>query len=170
MKKLLTLFAVCAVALPMMAPRAQAQVEFMPYLGYDFDIGDGSLLVGVGAEFGFLPTGVLPVGLSLRPSAEYYFVDSPSQVDFQFFQINADAIAELSPPGVPIGIFAGAGLGIGFSSVEIAGVSDSSTDFGLNILGGAEFGGGFLRPFLQGRVTLMDGTRLAILGGVKLGL
>jgi hypothetical protein len=167
MKKILTVATVLLFAIPLMAPRTEAQVSFIPYIGYDFDIGDGSLLVGVGAEFGLLPIGVLPVAVNIRPSAEYYFVDAPAGEDLQdFFQINADAIAMLAT-GPGLGVFAGAGLGIGFSSFEVA---DSSTDFGVNFLGGAQFGTGFAIPFVQARVTLMDGTRFAILGGVKLGL
>jgi hypothetical protein len=170
MKKILTVATILLLAIPLMAPRTEAQVSFIPYIGYDFDIGDGSLLVGVGTEFGLLPVGVLPVAVNLRPSAEYYFVDTPAGFDsWNFFQINADAIATLAT-GPGLGVFAGAGLGIGFRSFEAGNVSDSSTDFGVNFLGGAQFGTGFAIPFVQARVTLMDGTRFALLGGVKLGL
>lgn len=170
MKRLLAFAAVLAVALPFFAPRAEAQAAFMPYLGYDFKINDGALLVGVGAEFGMLP-GVLPVGLGIRPSAEFYFLDTPDFIDSQsFFQINADVIATLTPPGVNIGAYAGAGVAMGFSSLEVAGQSDSSTDFGFNLLGGVTVGSGFVVPFVQARLTMMDVSRFGIQGGVRLGL
>jgi hypothetical protein len=168
MKKLLTIVAAIAIAIPFMAPRAEAQFTFIPYLGYDFDIGDGSLLVGVGAEFDLVPLGA--VMLAVRPSAEYYFVDSPAGVDFSFFQINADALAELTGLGPGVGLYGGAGLALGFSSVSVGDVSDSATDFGINALAGIEIGTGFMVPFVQGRLTIMDGTRFGIQGGVKLQL
>lgn len=165
MKKLLTLAAVLAVAVPLMAPKAEAQFQFIPYLGYDFDIGDGSLLIGVGAEFDVLQA--VPLGIAIRPSAEYYFVDSPAGVDFNFFQLNTDVIADLATPLTGVGVFGGAGLAFGFFDSD---VTDSSTEFGVNILGGAELLTGFVSPFVQARVTLMDGTRFGIQGGVKLNL
>lgn len=169
MKKPLLAAAALLLAIPLMTPRAEAQVAFVPYIGYDFDVGNGSFLVGVGAEFGLLPAGALPFAVQIRPSAEYYFVDSPANVDFTFFQINADALATVATaPG--LGFFAGAGLGIGFSSASAGGVSESQTDFGLNLLGGLEFDTGFVSPFVQARFTIMDGTRFGILGGVKLAL
>jgi len=169
MKRFTSILSALALVAVLLAPRADAQVQFVPYLGYDFDIGDGSLLVGVGAEFGILP-GALPVGLALRPSAEYYFVDTPPGTSFDFFQINADVIAELPPIGPGVGLFAGAGLGLGFVSFEAGEFSDSSTEFGVNFLGGLDIDTGFVSPFVQARLTLMDGTRFGILGGVKLAL
>ncbi len=163
MKRFLPLLAAALVAIALLTPRAEAQVQFMPYLGYDFDVGGGSLLIGVGAEFDFLPAGA--VMLALRPSAEYYFVDG-----IDFFQLNADAIAQLGGLAPNIGIFGGGGLGIGFASVDVGDSSASSTSVGLNLLGGLEFGGGFTTPFVQGRLTLMDGTRFGLQGGVKLNL
>lgn len=166
MKRTLALAAVLAVALPFMAPRADAQVAFMPYLGYDFKAYDGALLVGVGAEFGMLP-GVLPIGLGIRPSAEYYFSGTEG---FSFFQINADVIATLTPPGMSIGAYAGAGVAMGFSSMEIMDESFSDSEFGFNLLGGVTVGSGFVVPFVQARMTMMDVTRFGIQGGVRLGL
>lgn len=167
MKKLLTIVAACAIAVPLMAPQAQAQVQFMPYIGYDFDMGivdSGSFLVGVGAEFPLVPLAAFTI--ALRPSAEYYFVETDADISADFFQINADAIAELMPLGPGVGLFAGAGLGVGFWSVE----GESSSDFGVNFLGGIDVDTGFLSPFIQARLTLMDGTRFGIQGGVKFGL
>jgi hypothetical protein len=163
MKKLLTLFAVCAVALPMMAPRAEAQSAFMPYLGFDLDAQ--ALFLGVGAEFG-LPIAT-PIGLALRPSAEYLFSGEGS--DVTRLQFNADVIGNLAGGGPGLGLFAGAGLGVRyFGGTDNV---DSSTNLGLNVLAGAEFGAGFLTPFAQGRVHIGDGgTALAVMGGVKLGL
>lgn len=166
MRRLLAFAAILAVALPFLAPRAEAQIAFMPYLGYDFEVADGALLLGVGAEFGILP-GALPVGLALRPAAEYYFTDIDG---FSFFQVNADVIATFTPPLANIGVYGGAGLAMGFSSFEFMGESQSDTDFGLNLLGGVTIGSGFVVPFVQGRMTMMENSRFGIQGGVRLGL
>lgn len=168
MTKTLCLLAALAVAIPLMAPRAEAQVAFIPYIGYDFDVGHapnpGALLVGVGVEFGFIS---LPaVTLALRPSAEFYFVNAPPEVTHEFFQLNADAIADIAPLGPGIGLFVGGGLGVGFRTVNDV----STTPLGVNLLGGIDVGTGFVSPFIQGRVTLMEGTRFGIQGGVKLAL
>jgi len=171
--KRLSILAVLLAAVAFTTPRAEAQVSFIPYIGYDFDAGidSGALLVGVGTEVGFLP-GVFPVALSLRPSAEYYFLDDVAGLDEQLFKINADAIARLGEGIGPLGLYAGGGLALMFRSIDVEGTPDrtSSTDLGFNILGGAEFGTAFTRPFVQGRLTLGDGTSLALLGGVRLAL
>jgi hypothetical protein len=169
MKKLLTLVAVLAVSIPLMAPRAEAQISFMPYLGYDLDAE--SLLIGVGAEFGFLQLETL--ALNIRPSAEYFFIgDSGIEgLSTTFMQFNGDVTAELPVGGPGLAVFAGAGLALRYASVEFMNQSESDTSFGVNILGGVEFGGGFVTPFAQGRLTLGDGSSaFAILGGVKLAL
>ncbi len=173
MKRLLSFAALLLLLSPLTAQRAQAQFEFVPYLGYNFDAEN--LLVGVGAEFNFLP-GVAPVNLSLRPSIEYLFTDDGGldelgiDVSTTALQINADVMAELSPPAANLGFFAGAGLALGYASVSIEDESESDTEFGLNLLGGVEFGGDFVTPFVQGRFTLGNGDALSILGGIKLGL
>jgi hypothetical protein len=74
----------------------------------------------------------------------------------------------------------GAGLAIVTTSVDfddfdcddIPGADCSNTDIGLNILGGLEFPGalGFGDPFVQGRLTLADGSAISILGGLSIPL
>lgn len=161
MKKLLTFTAAALFAVTLLAPRAEAQLSFLPYAGYNTDAAGGSFLIGVGAEFGIGMVG-LPIGLALRPSAEYVFGGG----DVDLTQFNVDAIGRFSPPLSPVGFYAGAGLGILNASFD----GNSSTDLGLNLLGGAEFGGGFAVPFAQARLTIADGSAFSILGGVRFGL
>jgi hypothetical protein len=175
MKRLLSFLALCAVSAAFLAPRAQAQVAFVPYLGYDLDAN--SLLLGVGAEFGMLP-GALPVALTIRPSAEYFFLERERiggiEHNVTLLQFNGDVIAQLTPPGAGMGLFAGAGVAVRnttFSPRDAGPSSTSDTMFGFNLLGGVQFGTGFASPFVQARATFMDGgVAPAILGGVKLGL
>lgn len=170
----LPILIVAIAALALVAPRAEAQFSFMPYAGYDIERSEP--LVGVGVEFGVLQ-GALPVGLVLRPSADYFFTtefeEGGARFNEDLFVLNADLIARLSPPG-GFGVYAGAGLGAAFSSIRnvITEVEDNSTELGLNLIGGVEFGGrGFITPFVQGRfTTLGDADRLALTGGVRFGL
>jgi len=173
MKKLLTLIAVVAFAIPFLAPRAEAQLTFLAFAGYDLDVEE--LFIGAGVEFQLMPANGLPFALALRPSAEYYFMPSESEGGFEasmsLFQINAEAIADLADViDGPIGLYAGAGLGMAFISTEFSGggieISDSSTELGLNLLGGVEFG----IPFVQFRLTTAGSTRAQLMGGVRFSL
>lgn len=170
MKNLLTLFVVLAVAIPFMAPRADAQFTFIPYAGYDLEFE--ALFVGAAVEFA-LPVAGFPVGLAIRPGAEYYFLESNDFFNQSLFQINGDVVAELMPDG-PIGVYAGAGLAIGFFSFDtdfgFGEINGSDTELGLNLFGGAEFGTGFAVPFAQIRLTTPGTTRIQLMGGVKLSL
>lgn len=158
-------FSLLVLAVALAAPRADAQFLFIPYGGFDFDF-DAALL-GVAVEVP-MPIAGLPVEVAVRPSAEYYFVGDVDQFNRTLVGINADLVASLSPPG-SVGFFAGAGLGLAFASSDVPGAQTTS-DFGLNLIGGAQFGTGFATPFAQGRITFGDGTRLAALAGVRFNL
>jgi opacity protein-like surface antigen len=177
MKKL-ALFALAFVA-ALAAPRADAQFSLIPYAGYNLEDGFG-LLVGIGTEF-VAPFELSNLDLAIRPSAEYHFVDDSALAgfgSFSYFQINGDVLARFS--GSPsVAPYAGAGLALGISSVEFdnpfggGSTSESNTEIGINIFGGAEFPGllGFGTPFAQGRFTLVDPTdQISILAGVSIPL
>lgn len=167
---LLSLF----LALPLAATPAAAQggLSLMPYLGYNLEDGAG-LLVGVGAQFD-APFGAGGLVLSLQPGVEYHFLDDVPGVDVSYIQVDGNVIASFAAPGASIAPYAGAGLAVGISSVDIEDVgSESETDFGLNVLGGLEFPGvlAFGDPFAQARLTLIsDGNFFTIMGGLKIPL
>ena len=169
MRKASALALLIALALPFMADRAEAQgFGFVPYIGYNLDAE--AFLVGVGAEFAdVFDLGNLAIGV--RPSIEYLFVDNVT-----WLQINGDLIARFGAPGASLVPYAGAGLAIGLVSIDdcpdIPGLDCSNSDFGLNVLGGVEFPGalGFGSPFVQGRLTLQDGSAISILGGFVIPL
>ena len=169
MKRLLLL-----LALPLFAPSALAQggIALKPYLGYNLEDGAG-LLVGIGTELA-APFDLGGLVLSIQPGIEYHFLDDAPGVDVSYIQLDGNLVASFATPGAPIAPYAGAGLAVGFSSVDIEGIgSDSSTDLGLNVLGGAEFPGalGFGSPFAQARLTLVDGGNFfCIIGGIKVPL
>ncbi|NNF58015.1 MAG: outer membrane beta-barrel protein [Rhodothermaceae bacterium] len=157
-------------ALLLMAPRAEAQLRFMPYIGYatnigyDFDADDATsgFLVGLGTEFSLTP-GILPVALKARPSIETAFIGGSTvagaDASQDVIKANLDLIADFSPPLAPIGVYAGAGV----TYMNYSATADNSPDldgsgFGANLLAGAHFGGGFVQPFIQGRYTIGSAT------------
>lgn len=181
MRSLLSAIALASLGL---ASSASAQVRFLPYVGYTFggaydfdefdstDPGDnfpetGGILVGVGVEFPVTP-GFLPIAVKLRPSAETVFMSGYEEGDVEasqnLTQLNLDVVADFSPPMAPLAIFAGVGAAYAMYNGEVSGdlgggttisqeIDDSA--FGLNLFGGARFGGGFIQPFVQGRYTMM---------------
>jgi hypothetical protein len=158
MKKLLNILAVVALLATFAAPRAEAQVEFLPYIGLDID--GPRFFLGVGAEFGFLPAA--PLGVALRPSVEYFF--SGADRDDSFVQVNGDLIGDVAVG--PLNLFLGGGVGY-----RIAEGADVDGGLGFNLLAGTELGTGFVTPFVQGRVSIGDwGSALAAMLGVKLAL
>lgn len=165
-----------ALALFLAAPVAHGQIALMPYTGYDFDAEN--VLVGAGVEVG-LPIAA-PVGLSLRPSGEIVLskdIDIAGRAFTQSIgQANLDVIAKLGTPGIQP--YVGAGLAVRFI---LLGTSDDDAvegdqdveeaNVGANLLGGVLFGGfGPVRPFVQARLTVSDGSAFAVLAGLSIGL
>jgi opacity protein-like surface antigen len=159
------------LALFLAVPAAHAQFAVLPYVGYDLDAE--TAVFGLGAEVA-LPLAT-PVGLSVRPSGEYLLIRDIDIAGRTFQQIisqlNLDVIVRFGTPGLQP--FAGAGVSVRSIDLDTSDNDDvegdqdiTETNVGANLLGGAEFGAGALRPFLQGRLTLSDGSVLSFLGGV----
>lgn len=183
MRKSLFLALLFALALPFTADRAQAQgFGLIPYVGYNLDAE--SFLVGIGGEFGSVfNLGTMAIGV--RPTVEYLFVDDGGfgdEASATFLQINGDLITRFGTPGASLVPFAGAGLAIVTVSYDADCDGNpvceefldeaGGSDIGLNVLGGVEFPGalGFGSPFVQGRLTLADGSAISILGGLVIPL
>lgn len=174
MRKLLLLALLCAFALPMTANRAEAQFTLIPYVGYNIEDGFG-FLVGIGAEF-VAPFEMSNLDLSIAPSVEYVFTEDFNTgfgdgITTSYIQVNGDVIAKFAPNG-SIAPFAGAGLAYGIYSAESNGFDASSSDIGLNLLGGVSFPGalGIGEPFVNGRLTLINGSAISLIGGIRIPL
>ncbi len=159
----------------MTANRAEAQFSLLPYIGYNIEDGFG-FLVGIGAEF-VAPFDINNLDLSIAPSVEYVSTDdfngggATSNISTSYIQINGDVIAKFAPNG-SIAPFAGAGLAYGIYSASSDGFDASSSDLGLNLLGGVSFPGalGFAEPYVNGRLTLINGSAISIIGGLRIPL
>lgn len=133
---------------------AQTLIEVGPRVGYEIDDLE-EVYVGADVRVG-LPT--LPV--KINPVFDYYFSDGAS-----VWQIDVNALYEFGIDNQAFTPYAGAG-------VALVGVNpdsdfvDSSTEPGFNIVGGAVFGFGQLRPFVNARITLGDFDTTTLGGGV----
>lgn len=151
---------------------AQAQFSILPYAGYDLD-GE-AVLIGLGAEIA-LPL-VAPVALSVRPSGEYLLPKDLNIGDRVFgqniAQVNLDVIARLKAPGLQP--YAGVGVGIRLIKLDTSDNDDvegnldvEETNVGANLIGGVAFSTlGPVRPFVQGRLTVGDGSIFSVAAGV----
>lgn len=149
MKKTLLLSALLigVVALP-----ARAQTQFGIHGGYDVDVEE--FLLGGQVRF---PLSGVP--LILQPGVDVFFVD-----DGTLLQFDANALYPISGgPGESFTPYAGAGLGVSYFSFE----EFDDTSAGLNLLAGANFNNASrIRPFVQARITIDDGTRVGVMGGI----
>ncbi len=145
---------------------ANAQIAAGAHAGFDFDSSD--LFIGVN---GTMP--VMEVGekiLRVNPEASYWVTSE----GFNLFILSVNVLYPLTTGS--IGAYAGGGIAISFFSFDAPELFDelfgdfstSSTDFGLNLKGGAEFGEGNMRPFAEGGYFLKDGGFLYAQGGIRI--
>ncbi len=135
----------------LLAGAAHAQ---RPHIGghvlYNFDVEE----FGIGAQFSY------PVARKLEfyPSFDYYFVDPGS-----LWQLNADLKYKLREEHN--WFYVGGGLAIARAS--IGGFDD--TDVGANAFAGWEtLIGQKVHPYIEGRLTLGDGSSFQIAGGLNI--
>ncbi len=134
----------------------QAHAQFGVHGGYDVDVEE--FLLGGQVRF---PLGALPI--TLQPGVDVFLVDRGTLLQFD---VNAlyDISGGLGEPFTP---YVGAGLGLRYFS--IGDIDD--TNAGLNLLAGARFNpASSIQPFVQARMTIADGTSVAVMGGILFAL
>lgn len=167
MRRLLASLAVAGFAAMAAAPAA-AQVRFGANLswGDDTDLGLGARLnFGLGDMAKNQPIeGLL--------TFDYFFPDSPPGVDLTYWSVSANGIYRFTTRGASVAPYAGGGLLLARSSTDLGspGLSGSSTDLGLNLVGGLRFKtAGTLLPFVEARFEIADGSQFVLSGGVFFG-
>lgn len=152
---LITLFAFAVPA------SADTPVAFGAQLNIanDFDFG-----VGGRATFG---TESIVERTRAVASFDFYFPDGP--VDFWELNFNGHYLFDL--PDFPAQLYAGTGLHLGHASVDVntgfGTVSGSSSDVGLNLLGGVEFNiDAPVQPFAELKIELGGAEQFIITGGL----
>lgn len=128
---------------------------------------------GVGAHVeAMLPT--IHEQVSAVGSFTYHFPDDP----FSYWEINTNGHFGFPLENSTVRPYVGAGINVAHIGVSSSattgpfggsvGFSASSTEIGLNVLGGAEFDTGNANPFVQLRLELSGGETVVIAGGVNL--
>lgn len=146
-----------AAAFTFAAPAtAEAQASFGPQLNYGTEVE--ALGVGARADLGLGGQGFGVIG-----SFDVFFPDN-----YDWWEINGNARYAFGG-GSSAMPYLGAGLNIASIDYDVdpefAEFADDDTESGLNILGGAKFGGGGLTPFIEGRYSTIADGRFVITGG-----
>lgn len=152
-----TLLALFFFALGVQTAAAQVGIRIGPRVGYEIDDVE-ELFIGADAR---LDIATLPV--IVNPAFDYYLTDG-----YDLFQLSVNALYTFGINNTAFTPYAGAGVGITRVSADTGFdfVDDSNTEVGLNIIGGAEFGFGNLRPFVQAQLTIGDVDLTTIAGGL----
>lgn len=129
------LIAAALIGAPTMA---SAQITIGPVLAYEPDIE-----FGIGASLGTSLANQLGEGFGLLADVIIFF---PPGDGFSYFEINGNATYDFPLDNSSAVPFLLGGLNIARASVEVLGVSGSSTDVGLNLGGGIDFDLGNFRP------------------------
>ncbi len=165
----LSVAALAATAVPAIAqeaaPTPTNYIAVGPRIGLQLK-DNTEFVIGAEGRFGLLQI-VPTVRLDIRPQFNYYF-----ESDVTIFDISADAIFAFDIHNPIAEPYAFAGLNIGHSSVsssfcDLAGVSCSSTDVGLNLGGGARFlVNQKIQPYAELRFTAGNFNPILLSGGV----
>ena len=132
---------------------AQAQVG----AGLNVQYGLDSEELQLGGEL-HLAVGAIQ-GLSFVPNVELYLIDEPS---IAVFNANFHYAPSVSPGSAlrPYG-------GLGAALVLVSQDGDSTTDVGVNLVGGINFRAGTLTPFVQLEFRAGDASDLSIGAGLR---
>jgi hypothetical protein len=154
--------AVLALGLAAVAPSsAQAQVGFVVQGSYGLDYE--ALGIGGGVNLG-LGSLTANHGIRLETTFDYFLADDPLSV----WEINGNLLKDI--PSIA-NLYVGAGINYANFSYDsgFCGtiVDCSSSEIGLNILGGYKLGSGKAAPFVQARFSLGGGEQLVLTGGFR---
>ncbi|HEY7682024.1 MAG TPA: hypothetical protein VH879_05235 [Gemmatimonadales bacterium] len=133
-----------------------------PSLGPQAGFATNDLDFFIGAQFAY------PVAnrVDIYPSFDFYFPGNNVDV----FALSGDARywpkLNMRNPG----LYVGAGLNYTHTKVSFLGVSASSDDVGLDLLGGWEFKAVKIHPFAQIKVVIGDADRVEFGGGINFRL
>ncbi len=149
MKKLLTIALVFGLCGVVGLHEAQAQIEIGPRLGFDLSGDVEEFFIGFDGRLNLV---ALP--LVLNGAFDLYLAEE----NRDFSQLSSNALYEFGMANVAFSPYVGGGIGIANTS--------NNTDIGLNLIGGATFGFGNLKPFAQAQITFGDIDLFPLGGGL----
>lgn len=142
------------------------------------DLSDAGADFAIGADARYDLSESVDAPIQLSGAFDFYFADDQQvpganqSVGQTIFTVDLNGHYMFPVEGT-VSPYAGAGIGITSSSTDEVEVNNvtvgggSTTDTGLNIVGGAEFEAGSLRPFVEGQITVGgDIDRFGITGGL----
>lgn len=150
---------------------ASAQTGFVIQANYGDDVDLG---VGAGIDFG-LGSLTAKQGIRAEATFDYYFPGDGGSfgtfdADYKYWEINGNLLMDIKSVA---GLYVGAGVNYANSSWDFDGcgafcdnIDNSSSDVGLNILGGYSFGGQ-KSPFVQAKFELGGGEQFVVSGGIR---
>jgi len=134
-----TLALSAALGLCLITQTAVAQKPWQ--FGPEVSFGTNSVgpAIGARAVFNGLGAATKVAGLAAYASFDYFFPSSSFGVSPTYWEINVDGTWDI--PNMTGGFkpYVGAGLDYGHTAVTVGGFSGSTSNTGLNILGGAHF-------------------------------
>jgi hypothetical protein len=139
---------------------ASAQWYVSPLAGYDIDFEE--LLVGVSFRFPITSAMIADQPLSIVPSFEFY----PAVENATLFLVDVDGVVTIPASGFEP--YLGAGVFVRRISIDAGVVNVSDTSVGLNAGGGARFGTANVKPFVEGKLRLGDGSTFTARGGIQI--
>lgn len=158
----------CLTAVAARPAHAQAW-KFGPELSF----ATQSVGIGIGARAVLDLEKMVPSAKNISVSGQfdYFFPSSSFGISPSYWEINLDGAYHFPLSGSKLVPYAGAGLSVAHSSVSVnvgtTTISGSSTDVGLNLLGGTTFPKmGKVTPFGELRLELRSGSVLVVTGGV----
>lgn len=163
MRKLL-FFAVLACGITVLGHTGEARAQDNAagvHIGYNTSMEE--LFAGVHGRFDI--TGLLGPNLVVvsNPALDLYFIENMT-----FLQADVNLLFPFMRVAQPGTVVPYAGTGLAVIHTSISGVDVSSTDLGLNLLGGVWFNTGqTIQPYLQARYTLLSGEYFTLGGGVS---
>lgn len=162
-----TLILVVGLAGPPTAP-AQTGMKIGPRVGVPVgNVSDtgGTLFFGADAR---VDLAALPDPVVLSPSFDFYLADDFSGSSLTIFALDLNGLYEIPLEDSPVAPYAGGGIAITRVSIgeDVPDRFDpSSTEIGLNLVGGARFPLESVEPFAQFNFTA-GADRIGLAGGV----
>ena len=165
----LVLVALASVLLTTAASAQRNSQGDRPLLGPQFGFATNSLDAFIGAQFSY------PVAnqFDIYPSFQYYFPSnsySALGVSFTVLDLNFEGRYWPKLNTANSGLYVGGGLNWTHASASVGGVSASSSDVGLGLLGGWDFKAVSWRPFAQLHIVIGNANRIEFGGGVNFKL
>lgn len=166
MRRTILMFLVVVCTVGASELRAQARQTRSVRLGPQLSYGSSSKLGLGGRLHANLRS---PDRLVIIGAFDWFFPDEGRGEDRTYWELNGNVAYRFKIEGTTaVAPYAGGGLNVAYSSRRPDGGGDgsSSTDLGVNLLGGTLFGSGPVLPFFELRVELAGGEQFVLTGGV----